>query len=306
MARAALSLGTGDPRSRPKIKAIGIGGAGCNAISSCTMPSIALCGQKDQLFLPPNHRKVVLTDEEINFIRSTSPRLLGAVDLPMGRRLKEEVNGSDLVFLFTGLGGEAGSHVTPGLAHLCRRMCDLVMVSAALPFSVEGPGRRSTALRALPDAVDAAHMTVTYPNDGLLKVAPNLPLRKAFKVMDGIMMVPPQELAQVLTRDDLPRLRAELADAKHLRFGLGMGEGMRREEIAVAEAFSSPWFDFELSKVSAAIVLIAGQDLDRYNVKSVLDCVDAKVPEAKLLYGVRSDPALGERIRVTVLLASGL
>lgn len=299
MARDVRSLGFGDLTARPRFKAIGIGGAGCNAIATSPFPSVGLCTPLDNLNGPPNQRRLVLSEEEAAFLRSSSLRTLGGMHA-FPRRLKEEVEGHDLIFLFAGLGGETGSRVAPGLAHMCRRLGGMVIASVTLPFSAEGPGRRATAASALPELVDAAHLTITYPNDGLLRVAPNLPLRRTFRVMDNIMTVPPQDLAGVLTRDDIKLLRTELG-GRHMRLGAGAGMGMQKEAVAVAEAFSSPWFDFDLRSATTAVVIISGRETDRFTVNEVLGHIEARVPQARVRFGVRADPQL-EDLRVTVLL----
>jgi len=300
MARDVRSLGFGDLSARPTFKAIGIGGAGCNTIATSSFPSVGLCTALDNLNGPPNQRRLVLTEEEAAFLRSPPLQAMGGLRA-LPRRLREEIDGHDLVFLFAGLGGETGSRIAPGLAQLCRRLGSMVVASVTLPFSAEGPGRRATATSTLPGLLEAAHITITYPNDGLLRVAPNLPLRRTFKVMDNIMTVPPQDLAGVLTRDDVRVLRTELGPRRHMRLGAGAGMGMQKEAVAVSEAFSSPWFDFDLRATTTALVVISGREVDRVTVNEVLGHVEARVPTARIRYGVRVDPAL-EDLRVMVLL----
>lgn len=302
MAREVIPLGLGEGMARPRLKAVGIGGAGCNAIASCDFDAVALCNCRDSFVSRPHHRKVVLSEESARFVRSISPGLLSAADGEAVRGVREALGESDMLFLFTGLGGETGSHLTPGLAHFGRRCSSLVIVSAALPFSVEGSGRKETARKALPSVMDAAHATITYPNDGLLKLTPNLPLRQAFKVMDSIMMFPATELAQVITRDDLTALREDLTSVKELRLGVGEGGGLNREEQVVADAFTSPWFDRPLDKVTLAIMVVIGREIDQYVVKGVLDHLRYRIPNAKVRYGGRSDPQMKDGLRLMLLL----
>ncbi len=302
MVRDILPIGVSDGSARPKLRAVGIGGAGCNTVSSCPFDSVSLCSARDNCSPPPHHRKVVLDDDSVRMVRSMSPRLLSSMDHHAVRSVKDALGESDMLFLFTGLGGETGSHLTPGIAQFARRQSDLVVVSAALPFSVEGPGRRETAVRALPGVMQAAHATITYPNDGLLKLTPNLPLRRAFKVMDTIMMFPAMELSQVLTRSDLPTLKGDLAEVGYLRLGIGEGVGMNGELQAVSEAFTSPWFDQPLEKVTLAVVVVAGRDIDQYVLKAVLDRIVPRVPNAKVRYAGRTDPEAGDRLRLMLLL----
>lgn len=281
---------------------MGIGGAGCNAISSCSFDAVALCNAQDSFSSAPHHRRVTLPEEHIRFVRSTSPRLLSTMDHEAVHKLKDALGESDLLFLFTGLGGETGSHLTPGIAHFARRAAGLVVVSAALPFSVEGAGRKETASQALPEILTAAHATITYPNDGLLKLTPNLPLRKAFRVMDTIMMFPATELAQVITRDDLTALREDLSHVKCLRLGIGEGAGVRGEELAVADAFTSPWFDLPPEKVNFALAVLSGAEMDQYATRAMLDRLLPRIPNAKVRYATRADPSMGDRVRLMLLL----
>jgi cell division protein FtsZ len=218
------------------------------------------------------------------------------------KKLKDAIGSSDLLFLFTGLGGETGSNLTPAVASLARKASGLVIVSAALPFSVEGRGRQDVASKALPEVVEAAHLTITYPNDGLLKMTPNLPLRRAFKVMDEIMLIPAMELASVLTRDDITALRADLERCKHMRFGMGQGSGIRREELAVADAFTSPWLDFPIEETALAIVVITGAEVDSFAVKAVMDRLTPRMPNARIRYATKTDYSLGDHLRVLLLL----
>ena len=301
MVRDVRSLGYGNLAERPRLKAIGIGGAGCNAIANSPFPSVGLCSHLDNVNGPPDQRRLVLGPDEHALLTSASPRMMGSVERAISRRLRQEVEGYDIIFLFAGLGGETASYILPGLANLCRHLGGMVIASVAMPFSAEGPGRRSTAAAALPRLIEAAHLTITYPNDGLLEVAPTLPFRRTFKVMDEIMKVPARELASVLTRDDLRGLRSEFGPSMHMRMGAGAGVGMQRESVAVSEAFGSPWFDFDLKESGVALVVISGREVDDFSVRDILGHVRARVPNASILYGVRSD-ASADDLRVTVLL----
>jgi cell division protein FtsZ len=297
-----LPLGTGEHGVKPRLKAIGIGGAGCNAISSCSFDAVGLCTSRGQQHLSPRQRHLVLTDEQVRLIGSTPHRLLWTVEHESVKRIKEALGENDLVFLFTGLGGELGSVITPGVASLCRRQAGLVIVSAALPFSVEGTGRRQTAADSLPGVIEAAHGTITYPNDGLLQMAPSMPLHKAFKAMDTIMMMPAIELAQVLTQDDLRELRSEFTKSKHLRMGIGVGQGIRKEELAVQDALTSPWFDFPLDRVSNVLTVVSGDNVNEYAMKSVLKNITSRLPRARVRYAARNDPELKDRLKVLLLI----
>ncbi len=297
-----LPLGSGENKVRPRLKMVGVGGAGCNAVANSSFENVGLCTSRDVPSTPTIGRRVVLSDDHLRFVRSTSPRLITSLDHEIPKRLMDAIGQADLMFIFAGLGGETGSYVTPGIVHLCRRISHLVVVSAALPFSVEGIGRREIANKSLTEILDASHMAITYPNDALLKMVPNLPIRRAFKVMDGIMMMPVLELGEVLTVGDLPLLKNDFLNASYVRLGVGTGRGDQREAIAVEEAFSSPWFDFALDKVTAAVVVASTDDPDAIVNKKILHDIGNRLPNAKIRHAMRRDRALNEKVRVTVLL----
>ncbi len=300
-----LPLGSGENKARPRLKMVGVGGAGCNAVANSSFENVGLCASRDYPTTPATGRRIILSDEHLRFVKSTSPRLISSLDHEVSRRLMSSIGQADLVFIFTGLGGEIGSYVTPGIVHLCKRMSHLVVVSAALPFSVEGVGRRELANKSLAEILEASHLAITYPNDALLEMVPNLPIRRAFKVMDGIMMVPAMELGEVLTVGDLPLLRSDFLNANYVRLGVGTGRGDQREVMAVEEAFSSPWFDFALDKVSAAVVVISTDDPDDFAEKKILRDVSNRLPSAKIRHAIRRDSSLTGKVRTTVLLGVG-
>ena len=191
MAADIVPFGNGDNRVKPRLKVVGVGGAGCNAVSGCGFESVGMYRSRDDVRNLSTHRRLMLTEEHFRFVKSTSPRLLSTLDHECPKNMKEIIGETDLIFVFTGLGGETGSFVTPGVAQICKRLSHLVIVSVVLPFSMEGIERRTLSSTALSNVADASHVTISYPNDGLLEVAPNLPLHKALKIMDEIMVDPP-------------------------------------------------------------------------------------------------------------------
>lgn len=304
MAGDMLPLGNGHSPIKPRLKVVGIGGAGCNAVSGSGFESIGLYNHRDDVRALSTHRMLKLTDDHIQFVRSTSPRLMAAIDHEVPKQIKRTIGEADIIFVFAGLGGETGSYVAPAVIQLCRKLCDLVMVSTVLPFSMEGIGRKEAASRSLSEVIEASHTTITYRNDGLLDVAPNLPLRRALKVMDGIMMIPPVELSQVLTIEDLASLRSDLAGAKHLRFGMGIGVGLDKDFRAVEEAFTSPWFDFDHDDAKLAIAILSSGQEDDPAFKDTLRDISNRIPNAKIRFARRTDPSLGDRSRLMLLLAA--
>jgi cell division GTPase FtsZ len=153
--------------------------------------------------------------------------------------------------------------------------------------------------------MEQSDMVITYSNDSLLKVAPNLPLRRAFGAMDIIMMAPVLELANALTVEDLTQVRSDFGACKHVRAGIGIGSGLDRGLRAVEEAFNSPWFDFDVRTARTALVMASARDMDEAQLQKVVRDVSLRLPGVGLRYAGREDPEMGERMKVVLLLGVG-
>jgi cell division protein FtsZ len=300
-----VRLGGADTQTRPRVKVVGIGGAGCNIVSDSDFEAIAVCRNEEAGGPVRVERKCVLTKDHIKLFKTTSPQMFTTIGGTLKSGLFSAIGEADLMFLFTGLGGETGSSVTPALANIARKHCKLVVVSAAMPFSVEGGERRHFASTSMERVMEHSDMVISYQNDSLLKIAPNLPLRKAFTAMDMIMMAPVIELASTLTIEDLAQVRSDFSSCKHVRCGIGVCGGMDRELKAVSEAFTSPWFDFELANVRTALVIVSADEVDGGMVDKIAKDVAFRVPNAKVRYTSREDKALVGKLKTVVLLGFG-
>lgn len=278
---------------------VGIGGAGRHMAAQMPGTKLAVCQEGDVGV--PGHKQVLLKRTEVAVARTSSSTTLLSSDLPWKKRLVDAVGRPDMMFLFSGLGGETGSCLTPLIAELAHYNT-LTFASVCLPFSVEGVGRRSMAREGLARLRNAADMVAVYANDPLIKLAPNLPLGKAFGVMDQIMLSLPIEMCQSLTAEALPQLKEQFARCE-LRAGIGYGLGFDKERLAVEDALSSPWFPSPNFVADGAFMLVTQGEADRISVE---DCVKEAVnvlPVKRLLYASRLDPSLGRRTKVSFLLS---
>lgn len=305
MAPDVSRLGSGEVKTRPRIKVVGIGGAGCNIVADSELEAVAVLRAEEGAHEVKVPKKCVLTSDHVKLFKTTSPQMFHAI----GGNLKSGVFGcigdADIMFLFTGLGGETGSSVTPALANICRKHCKLVIVSAALPFSVEGGERKHVAAVSMDKVMEHSDLVITYSNDSLLKIAPNLPLRKAFGAMDIIMMAPVLELANALTIEDLLQVRSDFGGCKHVRAGIGIASGLDRGLRAVEEAFTSPWFDFDIRTAKTALVIATASDMDDMQLQKVVKDVSLRLPNTRIRYAGRTDPSMGEKMKLVLLLGVG-
>ena len=128
---------------------------------------------------------------------------------------------------------------------------------ATIPFGMEGPIRRQLAesqLQLLQKRLDGV---VTFANDGLLQIARELPLAKAFSALGAIIARSAAHLSGALARPDVIPLRRTLGRARDWRFGMGSGRDKHRCFVAVDEAYHSPWFTSLPEEISHAIVMMS-------------------------------------------------
>lgn len=212
-----------------------------------------------------------------------------------------ELGDADFVVPFAGLGGEMGGWGASLVARVAGIRGATILAVVTTPFSAEGVNRRTAAADALAVLRKHAHGVLALRNDALLKVAPHLPLLRAFETMARIAMQPVHDLAAVVTRDDLPTLQAVLRNATG--WSLGVGEGFRdRPELeAVDAAFRSPWLADTPKSAREVIVLMRMPMPDDRSVRDVLHDVDLHAPRASVTWGAipSTEP---DGARVTVLL----
>jgi len=248
----------------------------------------------------PGHRQVLLRKGEVTVARTSSPTALHVSDLPWKNRLLEAVGRPEVLFLFSGLGGETGSYIAPLITELAH-YTTMTFASVCLPFSVEGSNRRAMAKEGLVRLKAASHMVAVYANDPLIKLAPNLPLSKAFGVMDHIMLSLPTDLCQCLTAEAMPLLKENMG-RKELRAGIGYGLGLERERLAVEDALTSPWFPSAEFQPDTALMLVTLGQEDRISTDDCVKEMSERLKVRKLLVASHVDPSLGRRAKVSLLL----
>ena len=298
----SVPLGSGEAKNRPSMQVIGIGGAGCNTISHMGDEGIAVCSDKKHSASMRSKRVLKLTESQVRSARSLDPKYAHTLTLDWLEKLRDHVDRPDIVFIFVGLGGETGSYVTPLVASACQKLAHLVVVSASEPFSVEGTDRRSVAQEGRFRIQSTCDIPIIYSNDPLIQMVPNLPIRKAFNVMEQIMLSPVYEMIDILTQDDVRGVRDDFRGCTKVRLGVGYGgAGLERVSVAVEDAFTSPWFDSPTDTARSAVVVVNSFEQDPYLLDDVMKQVTSRLPKAKIRYSSRGDPALERRIKVTLL-----
>jgi len=302
---------------KTNIFVVGAGGAGNNTISRLNemgiegATTIAVNTDAQDLFYSQSAKKVLLG-------RQTSKGLGAGGDPSVGEEcaeesedeIRDELEGSDMVFVTCGLGGGTGTGSAPIIAKIAKKLGALTVAVATMPFSAEGIKRRENAEQGLEKLQDSADTVIIIPNDKLLEVAPNLPLNKAFMVSDEILGRAVKGITELITKKGLVSL--DFADIRSIMSGsgmamIGMGEsdtGDRALE-SVHEALSSPLLDIDISNATGALVNISGSsDLTLHEAEKIVQVVADKLdPEANIIWGTQIDESLQNTVRTTVVVS---
>jgi cell division protein FtsZ len=299
------------------IKVIGIGGGGGNAINRMIAAKVEgvqfLTANTDCQALQHNKSAIKLQ------LGSKLTKGLGAGGNPeIGRSAALEdtetvidvLNGADMVFVTTGLGGGTGTGATPIIANLAREMGALVVAVVTMPFGFEGRRRHIQAeegLMALRDVVDTV---ITIPNDKLLHTVERAtPLNEAFMIADDILRQAVQGISDLITVPG--EINLDFADVKSVMAGMGMAlmgtgsaEGEHRAIEAAQRAISSPLLE-DASIHGARGVLInvsGGEDMTLHEVGEAAAIVqEAADPDANIIFGTVIDRSARSGIKVTVI-----
>jgi cell division protein FtsZ len=304
------------PSSVARIKVIGVGGGGCNAVNRMIASEVA--GVE---FWSIN------TDAQALTYASTQNRLqvgqkltrgLGAGGNPaIGQKAAEEsrdelataLEHADLVFITAGMGGGTGTGAAPIVAEVAKEVGALTVGVVTRPFTFEGRRRTSQAdegIAALQSRVDTLIM---IPNDKLLTViSEQTPVQEAFRVADDILRQGVQGISDIITipglvNVDFADVRAVMADAGSALMGIGVGSGKSRAREAAMSAISSPLLESSIDGARGVVFNITGgSDLTLHEVNAAAEIIyEAVDPNANIIFGAVIDDRLQGEVRITVI-----
>lgn len=305
--------------SYARIKVIGVGGAGGNAINR--MVSSGVDGIE---FVAVNTDAQALMTSEASQVIRIGDKLtkgLGAGGRPeVGERAAEEstedlaesMKDSDMVFITAGMGGGTGTGASPVVAHLARQSGALTVAVVTKPFEFEGGRRRRAAeegVAALKDVVDAL---ITIPNQRLLEmVEPKTTVNEAFEIADDVLRQGIAGISDLITKPGLINLdfadvKTIMQDAGSALMAIGVGEGADRAVNAAREAIESPLLEMNIRGAKGVLYNItAGNNLTLFETSEAAEVIRAAAdPEAEIIYGTSVDESLGESLLIT-LIATG-
>jgi cell division protein FtsZ len=304
-------------QKRARIKVIGVGGGGGNAVSRMVRSGLDgvefMVANTDVQALQGNAAPVKIQ------IGSKVTKGLGAgADPNVGRqaaledteKLIEAIDGADMVFVTTGLGGGTGTGAAPVIASLATELGALTIAVVTKPFRFEGRRRSAQAQKGLDDLRESVDTVITIPNDRLLStIDPATPLSEAFAAADDVLRQAIQGISDLILVPGLINL--DFADVKAIMSGMGMaimgtgtGEGDGRATAAATRAISSPLLE-EASVNGARGVIInvtGGADISLTEVSEALTIIqEAAHEDANIIFGAAIDAKMTGQVKITVI-----
>ena len=306
-----------EERIGAKIKVVGIGGGGGNAINRMIQTGI-----EGVEFISVNTDLQALSSNRARTKIQIGEKLtkgLGSGGLPdTGKeaaiedteKLIEILQGADMVFLTAGLGGGTGTGSTPILANLASELDILCIAIVTLPFEFEGKVRGKQAQEGLSGLKLAVDTVIAIPNERLLQtVNLDTSIQDAFKMADDILRQAAQGVSDLITKPGLINL--DFADVKSIMKGMGMafmGTGMasgeNRAMDAAQKAISSPLLvDTTIDGAQGVLINITGgKDVTLHEVSKASELIHSQAhPEANIIFGTVIDEGLKEMVKVTVI-----
>lgn len=306
-----------EPEDSPaKIKVVGIGGAGCNAVNR--MIDANLQGIN---FIAINTDKQALRNSKAETKIQIGEKLtkgLGAGGNPeVGQKSAEEslesiekfLEGSDLVFITAGMGGGTGTGAAPIVAKAAKLSGALTVGVVTKPFTFEGKKRKEHAelgIKFLKNYVDSL---VVVPNDRLLSISQkNTSIIEAFKMADEVLKEGVDGIASLIS--DAGLINLDFADVKTVmtdkgiaHMGVGRGSGEDRVAEAIKNAIESPLLETNIKGAKAVLLnIMGGYDLGMLEVNDAADIVAKEADEdAIIIFGTSIKEDMDNEIKVTVI-----
>lgn len=307
--------------SHIKIKIVGVGGGGGNAITRMRR-HFSVRGVE---FIAVNTDIQDLdacdASKKLHIGRALTHGMGAGMDPEIGQRAAEEnraeiadaIKGADMVFLTAGFGGGTGTGASPVIAEIARELGILTVAIVTKPFAFEGTARAQIAEEGLAKIKDRVDTLLTIPNDRIFSIIDkNTSVLKAFEKIDDILQSAVQGVAEVVSASglvnvDFADVKAVMSDVGLAVIGVGVGSGSERAVKAVNQAIHSPLLDISIEGARSVLFAVGGRsDLKLSEINEAAKIITESVdPGAKIIFGAYNDRKLRVGELKIVLIAAG-
>lgn len=300
-----------------KIKVVGVGGSGGNAISRMIDAKI-----KGVEFVAINTDAQALhhsrAQEKIHIGKNLTKGLGAGMNPEIGRQAAEEnrdeiqevLKGADMVFVTCGLGGGTGSGAAPIVAETAKELGALTVAVVTKPFAFEGSQRRAIADESLENLKDRVDTLITIPNDKLLSIIDRkTSLLSAFRIVDDVLRQGVQGISDLITKPgivnvDFADVRAIMQDSGSALMGIGIASGETRAIEAAKAAINSPLLELSIDGAKGVLFNISGSsDLSMLEINEAANVITENIdPNAKVIFGAVVDDQIRKgEVQITVV-----
>jgi len=304
-------------KSNTKIKVIGVGGSGSNAVSrmaKCKIKGVELIAINTDV----QDLAKAKADLKLRIGKKITKGLGTGMNPEIGRRSALENRGefseifkdSDVIFITCGLGGGTGSGAAPVIAEIAKESGALTLAVVTKPFSFEGQVRERIAENGIKRLKERVDTLISISNNKLLSTLDlNIPLVNAFWICDDILRQAVQGISDLISLPgiinvDFADVKAIMKNAGSALFGVGKAQGEGRAEKAALAAINSPLLDVSLRGAKGALFNVSGgKDISLSEIDQVAKVITQEInSEAKIIFGAVQDEKLKKgEIKVTVI-----
>lgn len=300
-----------------KIKVIGIGGGGSNAVNSMIAGNqingvdfIAVNTDAQALLTSQAPMKIQIGDLLTKGLGAGGNPEIGKQAAEESReKIKDYLRDTDMVFLTCGEGGGTGTGGTPIIAEIAREVGALTVAVVTKPFRFEGTRRMVAAEEGVMELKDKVDTLIVIPNQRLLEVIDRkMTLLEAFRVADSVLTQGVQGISDIITMPglinvDFADVRTIMTEAGSALMGIGTGVGENRASTAARTAISSPLLEISIEGAKGVLFSITGgADLSMAEVDEAAKLIAAAVdPDANIIFGATIDEKMVDQVKITVI-----
>ncbi len=300
-----------------KIRVMGIGGGGNNALSSMIVQGqiqgvdfVAVNTDVQALLLSQSATKLQIGENLTKGLGSGGDPEIGKKSAEESKeKIKEILEGSDMVFLAAGMGGGTGTGATPIIAEAAKESGALTIAVITKPFAFEGTRRMVAAEDGIENLKDKVDTLIVIPNQRILDVVDKkLSLLEAFKVADSVLTQGVQGISDLITMPglinvDFADVRTIMSEAGSALMGIGTGVGENRAQAAARSAIASPLLEISMDGARGVLFNITGgPDITMSEVDEAAKIIAAAAdPDANIIFGATVDESMHDQIKITVI-----
>jgi len=299
-----------------RIKAIGIGGGGCNAITRMVREEIkgvdfiAMNTDGQALALAEAPTRIQLGEKMTRGLGAGGDHKIGTKAAEESRGTIEDlVQGADMVFIAAGMGGGTGTGGIPVVAEVAKQSGALTIAVVTKPFTFEGMHRAQVAEEGLVDLTEKVDTLIIIPNDRLLQLCDaKTSVDNAFRLADDALLLGVQAISEVVTVPglinlDFADIKSVMRDAGPAWMSVGKASGQSRAAEAAKAALASPLLDVSVDGATGVLFNITGgPSLTLFECNEAAQIISQAVdPNANIVFGVVFDPKMDSEVRITVI-----